>query len=59
MGEKPRGPGARHEVGVRPALKGPAKLVQPFVKPMFETLGDPAAAGMKERLDSLSAGSTT
>jgi len=31
-------------------------LVQPFVKPLFEKLGDPAAAGMMERLDSLSAG---
>jgi hypothetical protein len=55
------GAGSGSEVTYRAefTLKGPAKLVQPFVKPMFEKLGDPAAAGMKERLDTLSAGSAT
>src|SRR6478735_7544236 len=34
-------------------LKGFANLAEPFVKPMFEKLGDPAADGMKKQLDSL------
>ena len=34
-------------------LKGLAKVAEPFVKPMFEKLGDPAADGMKKQLDSL------
>ena len=36
-------------------LKGLAKLATPFVGPMFEKLGDPAADGMKTTLDSLAA----
>jgi len=36
-------------------LKGLARLAEPFVKPMFEKLGDPAAEGMKRQLDSLAA----
>ena len=32
--------------------EGAAKLAKPFVRPMFEKLGDPAADGMRKRLDS-------
>lgn len=34
-------------------LKGLLKLATPFVGPMFQKLGDPAAEGMKNTLDAL------
>ncbi len=34
-------------------LKGLVKLATPFVAPLFEKLADPAAKGIKDRLDSL------
>jgi len=36
-------------------LKGLAKLATPIMAPMLEKLGDPAADGMKQKLDSLAA----
>jgi hypothetical protein len=34
-------------------MKGLFALVQPFLGPLFEKLGDPAADGMKKKLESL------
>lgn len=49
----PSGPGAVVTYKAVFTLKGLARLAEPFVKPMFEKLGDPAATGMKQKLDSL------
>lgn len=52
---KPSGTGSQVTYTAEFTLKGLAKLAEPFVKPMFEKLGDPAADGMKKDLDRLAA----
>jgi hypothetical protein len=52
---KPRGTGSEVHYKAEFTLKGVAKLATPFVAPMFEKLGDPAADGMRKQLDSLAA----
>ena len=50
---RPTGTGSEVHYNAEFTLKGIAKLAEPFVKPMFEKLGDPAADGMRRQLDSL------
>ena len=50
---RPAGTGSEVHYNAEFTLKGIAKLAEPFVKPMFEKLGDPAADGMRRQLDSL------
>lgn len=52
---RPAGTGCEVIYHAEFTLKGLAKLATPFVAPMFEKLGDPAAEGMKKALDSLAA----
>jgi hypothetical protein len=52
---RPAQTGAEVDYHAEFTLKGLAKLAEPFVNPMFEKLGDPAADGMKKQLDSLAA----
>jgi Zn-dependent M28 family amino/carboxypeptidase len=52
---RPSGAGAEVTYTAEFSLKGLAKLATPFAKPMFEKLGDPAARGMKDRLDGIAA----
>lgn len=52
---KPSATGSEVTYTAEFTLKGVAKLAEPFVGPMFEKLGDPAADGMKKDLDSLAA----
>ena len=52
---RPAGTGSEVHYTAEFTLKGLAKLATPFVRPMFEKLGDPAAAGMSKQLDSLAA----
>ncbi len=52
---EPAGSGSAVTYTAEFRLKGLAALATPFVKPLFERLGDPAAAGMKERLDAIAA----
>lgn len=51
----PKGTGSEVHYKAEFTLKGIAKLATPFVAPMFEKLGDPAADGMRKQLDSLTA----
>ncbi len=54
---KPAGTGSDVTYQAEFSLKGLAKLAQPFIGPLFEKLGDPAADGMKQKLESLAAAS--
>jgi hypothetical protein len=51
---RPASTGSEVHYNAEFTLKGLLKLATPFVGPMFEKLGDPAAEGMRKQLDSLS-----
>jgi carbon monoxide dehydrogenase subunit G len=50
---KPSGSGSEVTYTAQFRLKGPAKLLQPLLRPAFNSLRDPALNGMKQRLQSL------
>jgi hypothetical protein len=52
---RPAGTGSEVTYKAEFTLKGLAKLATPIVAPMFDKLGDPAAEGMKAKLDALAA----
>jgi hypothetical protein len=39
------------------SINGPAKIIQPLLKPAFMSLRDPALKGIRDTLNSLAAGS--
>lgn len=49
----PSGTGCRVTYTAEFSVKGAAKILQPFLKPAFNTLRDPALNGLKQRLQSL------
>jgi hypothetical protein len=55
---RPASTGSEVHYNAEFTLKGLLKLATPFVGPMFEKLGDPAAEGMRKQLDSLSSTAT-
>jgi len=50
---KPAGTGSEVTYRAEFSMKGLFALVQPFLGPLFDKLGDPAADGMKKKLESL------
>ncbi|GAB3532115.1 SRPBCC family protein [Arthrobacter tecti] len=50
---KPDGTGCEVTYTAEFAVKGPAKILQPFLKPAFNSLRDPALNGLKQKLQSL------
>jgi hypothetical protein len=56
---RPVGSGSEVHYNAEFTLKGLLKVATPFVGPMFEKLGDPAAEGMRKQLDSLSSTTAT
>ncbi|HZM67206.1 MAG TPA: SRPBCC family protein [Nakamurella sp.] len=54
---RPSGSGSEVTYKAEFSLKGLAAVATPFVGPLFEKLGDPAAQGMKQKLESLAAAS--
>ncbi|MCB5280425.1 SRPBCC family protein [Arthrobacter sp. AL08] len=49
---KPSGSGSEVRYTAEFRLKGWLKVAEPFMKPAFQSLADPAMAGMKKALDS-------
>ncbi|MDD1476628.1 SRPBCC family protein [Arthrobacter sp. H16F315] len=49
---KPSGSGSEVRYTAEFRLKGWLKVAEPFIKPAFQSLADPAMAGMKKALDS-------
>ena len=47
------GPGCEAIYTAEFSIKGPLKLLQPFLKPAFTSLRDPAMDGLREKLNSL------
>jgi len=54
---KPAGTGSEVTYKAEFSMKGLFALAQPFLGPLFEKLGDPAADGMKKKLESLASAS--
>ena len=50
-----RDAGSKVEYTAEFRLKGMLKVAEPFVRPAFRSLADPAMDGMKKTLDSLAA----
>jgi hypothetical protein len=55
---RPTATGSEVDYHAEFTLKGLLKVATPFVGPMFEKLGDPAADGMRKQLDSLTSQAT-
>jgi hypothetical protein len=53
---KPSGTGCEVRYTAEFRLKGWRKIAEPFVKPAFQSLADPAMDGMKRELDSKASG---
>ena len=52
----PNGTGSVVKYTAEFSIKGPARIIQPLLKPAFMSLRDPAMKGLRETLKSLAAG---